>query len=111
MAVAEDLPLELDEDLFKRCANILDYTEQSMASAFTIVDSTDQGRQFESVLDAIQRAGGKLEHAKLLKAVYRYGVNADMLNQKIVPTLEQAGMVRHIHDASKKHNFYLLLRR
>lgn len=82
-----------------------------MASAFTIVDSTDQGRQFESVLDAIQRAGGKLDHAKLLKAVYRYGVNADMLNQKIVPTLEQAGMVRHIHDAAKKHNFYLLLRR
>lgn len=111
MAVAEEGSLELDIPIFERCSAILDYTEQFMSSAFTIVDSTDQGRQYESVLDAIQRAGGQIDHAKLLKAVYRYGVNAEMLNVKIVPTLEQAGLVRHIHDATKKLNFYLLLKR
>ena len=111
MAVAEEGSLELDQELFERCAKLLDYTEQSMASAFTIVDSTDQGRQYESVLDAIQRGGGKLEHSKLLRAVYRYGVNAETLTTKIVPTLEQAGMIRHVHDSTKRLNFYLLLKR
>lgn len=110
-AIAEEGSLELDVPIFEKCAAILDYTEQFMSSAFTIVDSTDQGRQYESVLDAIQRAGGRIEHSKLLKAVYRYGVNAEVLNTRIVPTLVQAGLIQHMHDSTKKINFYLLLKR
>lgn len=105
--VSEELGYELDQPILEKSLKIIDFTQRFMGEAFSIVDSAEQGRHYQIVVDVINRAGGRIDHSTLLKRVYRYGVNADMLTTRITPTLEQAGLIKHIIDTAKKINYYV----
>jgi len=111
LTISEELPLELSESTLQRALALLELTQKFMPEAFSIVDATEQGRHYEVVVEAITKAGGKIDHSALLKRVYRYGVNADLLSNRIIPTLEQAGVVKEVRDTTKRVHFYMLTKR
>jgi len=111
LTISEELPLELSENTLQRALALLELTQKFMPEAFSIVDVTEQGRHYEVVVEAITKAGGKIDHSALLKRVYRYGVNADLLSNKIIPTLEQAGVVKEVRDTTRRVHFYMLTKR
>jgi len=99
--------LVITPEIYQQALNILNYTEMTMADAFTHVQTTAVGRDHERILRQLASAGGRLRHSELLKRNYGY-LSADGF-RKAIATLREAGLITEI--TGKTHEYILLHRR
>ncbi len=91
MAIAEQKPLVLTEELMGRCLKLLGLVEAAMPDAFAELEASSTGKENVRVLNSIKKKGGQITHAALAHLLFRYFDRQQLY--RACGMLQEAGLI------------------
>ncbi len=80
-------------DCLKQAAWLLSYAEKTMPRMVAAINRSVKSGETDHIMDQIRRAGGAVDHSKLLRSLSSKGVDAPTLKAAVL-TLKESGRLR-----------------
>jgi len=105
LAVAEEAPMLLDEDVLQRAFTIVASASSSADDIAKMIDTSDRGKNIQLIVDITKSNGGMIDRSTLIKKLYRKMSKVEL--DMYIPTLIEANILKDFKLGKKQ--FYRII--